>query len=90
MSHETGTVRLDSMKPHELERLKRAVAIELARKALESADWSRGYESLTENQRSAYDWLESLYYDGEITYRELWALCPRYPLPNPDETVEER
>jgi hypothetical protein len=71
------------MQAHELEKLKREVALELARKTMENADWSRGYESLTEEQKSAYDWLESLFYDGEITYGQLWKMCPRYPLPAP-------
>lgn len=83
MSQNQSAVRLIGMKPHELERIKRAVALELARKTLSRADWSRGYESLTEEQRAAYDWLEALYFDGEISYGQLWALCPRNPLPDP-------
>ena len=71
------------LQSYELERLKRAVALELARKAMSTADWSCGYKSLTEEQRAVYDWLEALYYDNEITYGQLWSLCPHYPLPSP-------
>lgn len=63
------------MKPHEFARLKRAVALDLARKTLKDADFSQGDENLTEEQRSAYMWLEMLWYDEEITYRELWDIC---------------
>lgn len=70
------------MKPHELEILRREVALELARKALETADFSCGLDRLTADQLDVYDWLEMLYYDGEISYGQLWALCPSNPLPS--------
>lgn len=65
----------------EFERLKRSVALEMARKALEKADFSLGTELLTEDESLTYAWLEMLFYDGEISYYELWACCPRSPLP---------
>ncbi len=63
------------MDVHEFERLKRAVALDLARKALENADFSQGLDLLTEEESSAYLWLELLFYDGELSYREFNALC---------------
>ena len=55
--------------------------LELARKTLSTADFSQGLELLTDEQREVYYWIEMLYYDGEITYKQLWDLCPRNPLP---------
>ena len=74
-SQTMGAVRLLSVKPHELAALKKQVAIEMARQTLEGADFSRGDELLTESQRDAYDFIEMLYYDGEITYGQLWSMC---------------
>jgi hypothetical protein len=49
---------------------------------LADADFSCGLDLLTEAQRHAYAYIETLYYDGELTYRELWAMCPMNPLPS--------
>lgn len=66
---------------YKLQRIKRLVAIELARKILASADFSLGLELLTEEQQDAYLFVEGLYYDGRLRYDELWAMCPKNPLP---------
>lgn len=65
----------------EFEKLKRDVALEMCRIALSTADFSLGMDLLTEEQHHWYCWLEALYYDGEITYGQLWERCPKIPLP---------
>ena len=52
----------------------REVAFAKVRALLADADFSRGDALLTPEQLTAYNWLEMLYYDGEITYRQLWKL----------------
>ena len=65
----------------QLVRMKKLAALALAKKILSTADFSHGVEKLTEEQLDVYNFIEMLYYDGEITYRELWAMCPRNLLP---------
>lgn len=60
----------------ELRRINREAAFDMVRKILSTADFSRGCELLDEEQKDAYDWLEMLYYDGDIGYYELWSFCP--------------
>lgn len=67
-------LRLEGMKPHEFEALKRAVALTMMRDTLASADFSCGVEKLTESQLEAYEYAEMLYYDGEWSYGDLWSL----------------
>lgn len=71
---------LKNLKPHEFARLKKNVAIELARITLASADFSQDLDLLTEAQLDAYLFVEMLWYDGELTYGQLWAMCPRHLL----------
>lgn len=65
----------------ELAHMKTLVGIEMARKILASANFAHGLDLLTQEQRDAYEFIEALYYEGEITYRQLWAMCPMIPLP---------
>jgi hypothetical protein len=72
------------MRFDELARLKTAVAIEYCRQILSTADMSNeGCHKLTDEQNEALDFLTVLYYDGEITYGELWRMMPKNPLPPP-------
>lgn len=64
----------------DLERVRRLVALEWARKILQSADFS-AMQTFTEEQNWAFMVAEQSYCDGLISYFELWDMCPKIPLP---------
>ena len=64
----------------DLEKVRRLVALEWAKKILQSADFS-SMQTFSEEQEWAWMVVESSYYDGLITYGQLWDMCPKIPIP---------